>query len=234
MDWWLGFNQCWPMDRTCVVNWDAWALLVGVAGSLFAWISIIVTAASAVAVFWLGRQANGLAMTAKEFQERSVAEQRREALEERSREAKVVLAYCSAELKTLGPALAGLIGMLNFDGAEELFVTSRAAREQIRDKAKNLSWSRLEKVLPRLHAIPSDTGMRLARVLGATQTLAAAFEVHANEESPADRQGDADSWDEYLRTSFANRLRLLKVADALADSLWRESSDALAGIGEHV
>lgn len=232
MDWWRGFNQCWPMGTTCAIDWEAWTLFVAVFAAFLSWFSVMVTAVSAGAVFWLGRQANLLATTAKESQERYIYEGRKEAADDREREAKVVLAYCSAELKTMGPTLAGLVGMLSGDDVEDLFVRSRDFRKGVSDRARDLSWERLEKVLPRLHAIPSATGMRLARLLGACQSLATSFEIHAGELSPQERIGDQEEWDGYLRLSFSNRLRLLLVAREIANSLWLESNAALEGIGE--
>ncbi|ARQ90498.1 hypothetical protein [Stenotrophomonas maltophilia] len=232
MDWWLGFNQCWSLGATCAIDWDAWTVVIAVFAAVLSWLSVLVTAVSAGAVFWLGRQANLLAGTAKEAQERYIREGRKEAADDRDREGKVVLAYCSAELKVMGPALAGLAGMLRGDDVEDLFVRSRDFRRQVNDRARELSWEVLEKVLPRLHAIPPATGMRLARLLGACKSLTTSFAIHADEVSPHEREDGQEEWEEYLRTSISNRLRLLLAARELANSLWLESNAALEGIGE--
>jgi len=232
MDWWLGFNQCWSLGATCAIDWDAWTVVVAVIAAVLSWLSVLVTAVSAGAVFWLGRQANLLAGTAKEAQERYIREGRKEAADDREREGKVVLAYCSAELKVMGPALAGLAGMLRGDNVEDLFVMSREFRRQVNDRARELSWEVLEKVLPRLHAIPPATGMRLARLLGACKSLTTSFAIHADEVSPHEREDGQEEWAEYLRTSITNRLRLVLAARELANSLWLESNAALEGIGE--
>ena len=180
MDWWLGFNQCWPMGETCGIDWDAWALVVAGGTLLIAWLGVLVTATSAVAVFWLGRQANAVAQASH-----SIATVSQEvARAERQREAHFILAYLYSEVLDTYSSIEGWLEQA--DVVEQHFLRmSDYDRNLILDGLGPLTMPQTEAIFGRLHVIDEDVGLRLARALGTMKILRLARE-------PMLRLGDDD------------------------------------------
>ncbi|KAG1272358.1 hypothetical protein G6F65_011762 [Rhizopus arrhizus] len=171
MDWWLGFNQCWPMGETCAVDWGAWGLILA-GGTLFnAWLGVLVTATSAVAVFWLGRQANAVAQASH-----GIATASQEvARAERQREAHFILAYLYSEVLDTYSSINGWLEQA--DVVEQHFLRmSDHDRKQILDGLGPLTMPQTEAIFGRLHVIDEDVGLRLARALGTLKILRLARE----------------------------------------------------------
>lgn len=208
MDWWLGFNQCWPMGPKCTVDWDAWALPIAVIAVTVTWLGVLVTGASAVAVYWLGRQANNLALAAHSEAARQRALDASKIEAERLREERVLLCFLLAELQELATSSAAIRDALQlpYTGLDK-FVESAEARGFLVETSPWLATDRLEACLGRLHLISEDTGLRLAALLGSCHFV----RMRANEipkwKSPSEYELEFEKQaSEQWLTSTYNRL----------------------------
>lgn len=166
MSWWLGFNQCWPMGETCTVDWDGWAVVAAAAALWIAWIGTLVTALSAVAVFWLGRQANAVATASHGIATASHAI----AKDERDREAHLILAYLYSEVLDAYSSIEGWLEQADVVEAHFLQM-AQPERLQILDGLGPLAMPQTEAIFGRLHVLDQATGSRLARALGTMKIL---------------------------------------------------------------
>lgn len=165
----------------CVVWWDAVSVVVAVAG-------VGVTILSALAVFWLGRRANALALAGQRYVSGQEVAARARLDEERIREEQVVLCYLKSDFSTLAVwmavAQADLANGSRLD--ENVFTTDGIKRQVFVNSGKALDLTRLEKVLPRLHLLPEATGLRLARIVAGCQIIHQTCLSLDNEKSPSD------------------------------------------------
>lgn len=159
MDWWLGFNQCWPMSSSCSVDWDAWSFLVSWVALLVAWLSVIVTAASAVAVYWLGRQANAVASSTYD-----VAQQ------DRLREAKFMLVYLHPELLDVHSSVRAWLSAAEYL-EHNFLLLNQVDRQKTLGPLMSLKFPNAEERLSRLHVLEPDVGHRFARALGSVRFI---------------------------------------------------------------
>ncbi len=159
MDWWLGVNQCWPMGNNCAVDWDAWSFGTSFVALLIAWLSIMVTATSAVAVFWLGHQANAVAASTHDV-----------ANEDRLREGRFLLIYLHPELLEVHSSVVAWLGNAEF--LETHFLTlEHADRKKLLDPILSLKFPNAEERLSRLHVLEPGIGHCFARALGSVRFL---------------------------------------------------------------
>lgn len=169
-----GISQCWPLGENCHVWWEAWdtmigagAVAIGLLALLASCIGILVTAASAVAVYWLGRQAHKLAESAQLEGTRQRTEDAKVLIAERKREEQVMLCFLQAELQELSSSAGSIKDTLVHPLiGKKKFVGDFESRKQISELSSWFSTDRIESCQPRLHAIPASTGLRLANLLG--------------------------------------------------------------------
>ncbi|HDS1161334.1 TPA: hypothetical protein QDZ88_002239 [Stenotrophomonas maltophilia] len=166
MDWWLGFNQCWPMGEECTIDWDAWAVVAALFTIYIAWLSALVTALSAAAVFWLGKQANSVASASH----RIATASHEIAQAERSREAHIILAYLYSEVLDTYSSIEAWLQQANAVEAQFLGMND-TARRQVLDGLGPLAMPQTEAILGRLHVVDEEVGSRLARALGTLKIL---------------------------------------------------------------
>lgn len=187
MDWWLGFNQCWPLGPKCTVDWDAWALPIAVIAVTVSWLGVIVTAASAGAVYWLGQQANNLAMSGQAEAARQRAFDVRKIEDERVREERVMLCFLLAELQELASS-AGAIRdtLLHPTMGPKEFIESAEARSAITELSPWLETDRIETCFDRLHRISESTGLRLAALLGNCHFIRMRMKEFPERKSPSE------------------------------------------------
>ncbi|MCE4371809.1 hypothetical protein [Xanthomonas hortorum] len=174
MDTWKwAFVRCWPLSQSCEVDWTAWAVGIALGATLVTAAGVLVSMMSAAAVYYLGLQANSLARSAHNQAaiDREAADDK--ATEERAREERVMLFYSLYELELLQYELGILASLLEDGGAfsQQQFVSSRPCREHVAKIADRFESPRLERLLPRLHLIPRDTGDRASRLVGACHVL---------------------------------------------------------------
>lgn len=166
MDWWLGFNQCWPMGKGCSVDWDAWSLVVALIALLFAWLSILVTAASAAAVYWLARKANDVASASHD-----VASATHDvAHEDRVREARFMLIYLHPELLDVHSSVVAWLAHTAF--LESSFLTlDDEDRKKSLVPLLSLKFPIAEERFSRLHVLDPVIGHSFARALGSVRFI---------------------------------------------------------------
>lgn len=189
MEWWLGFNQCWPMGKECSVDWDGWALLIAVAAIFISWLGMVVTAASAIAVYWLGRQANAIATATHEIDRDS-----------RQREGGFILAYLYSEVLDAYSSLdswleQGEIFRLHFLSLNE------SRRRDVLEMVYELSLPQAEQKFDRLHVIDPLVGLRLARAMSTIKLLKIALEPLVNLEKNLDAQTRLDATVQHIENT---------------------------------
>lgn len=187
MDWWFGFNQCWPMGPKCTVDWDAWALPIAVVAAIVSWLGVIVTAASAGAVYWLGKQANNLAMSGQAEAGRQRAFDMRKVEDERVREERVMLCFLLAELQELASSAGAIRDMLlHPDIGLKAFIESAETRSVITELSPWLETDRIETCFDRLHKISEPTGLKLAALFGNCHFIRMRMKVFPERKSPSE------------------------------------------------
>lgn len=163
----------------CVVWWDAIAALASIG-------AVAVAAVSAIAVFFLGVQANALATAAQSAQRMAKVGEDQRVKAEQDREKSVALAYCCAELRELKIHLGFIADRMESKDAvpEHVFTDDQSARKFLADASDRLVTDRLQVILPRLHALPDGVGVELAQLLGGCQQLIVELHVAAASTSP--------------------------------------------------
>ncbi|HDS1519179.1 TPA: hypothetical protein QEK92_001854 [Stenotrophomonas maltophilia] len=171
-----GVLQCWPLGPTCEAWWDAYAASASVASAaiavgalLVAWMGVGVTAASALAVWQLGVRANQLAIGAQEIAQRQRLDEERRVAEERDREEVIILCYLASEITSLTAQLESLEEKTRIGGNFDLraLLASPDLQSRLRnDGDYSLGTDRIISVLPRLHAVRPEIGLRCARLAG--------------------------------------------------------------------
>ncbi len=229
MSWWKGISTCPDLGIDgCVVWWDGWAVVVAI-------VAVFATVFLGVATLWLGRQANRLGVQANKlsqtaFNSQREAENARQAAERdlRNREKAVALAYCNVELKELQLRTMVIYSFMGpgADFCEDAFVGSTSTRELLSKNAKNLKTDRLQSLLGRLHALPEEEGVDLARLLGICASVQDQLYVAAESRGePSDKIALRR-----LRDTHSRQRASLKRANEIAK---KYSDMATEAIGEH-
>lgn len=229
MSWWKGVSTCPELGIDgCVVWWDGWAVVVAV-------VAVFATIFLGVATLWLGRQANRLgdqanALSQMAFNSQREAEKVRQDAERdlRNREKAVALAYCNVELKELQLRTMVIYAFMGLgaDFCEDAFVESISTRELLSKNAKNLKTDRLRSLLGRLHALPEEEGVDLARLLGICASVQDQLALAAKSRlEPSDEVGLRR-----LRETHSRQRASLKRANEIAK---KYSDMAAEAIGEH-
>lgn len=217
-----GISQCWPLGEKCHVWWDAWTFVVAVAALWVAYLTMLVTIGSCWAVYYLGTRANRLAEIAQESQRTNADVAAKEQKETRQREENVALAYCATEFGELKIFLASLAALMKPGAAMavEEFVAHKASRAFFAERLRQMSTEHMDRMLPRLHMLPSGNGLKIARLVGLCKNLATRSEAHATYPPSEPRtQEEADTVRTHLETCHANRLSEAEQAIELADQL---------------
>lgn len=213
----------------CVVWWDAIAAVASV-GAMF------VTAVSAIAVFFLGVQANALASAAQSAQRMAKIREDQRAGDEQAREKSVTLAYCGAELRELRIHLGFIATKMESEDAipEHVFVAEQAEREKLSKASELLVTERLQVMLPRLHALPDGVGVELAQLLGGCQQLIVELRIAAGAGSP-ESIADPDKA-EMRRARLAGQhqaqMAIARIGYGLAKKYSQEADAVLSDLGE--
>lgn len=185
---WNGISPCMePGVGDCVVWWDAWGVAVAFAALAVGCVNVVVAVLAAIAVYWLGKQANALATASSEAQRLEDGRRKKQSDDEQNRERSVALAYCCAELNELKIHLGVLASYMQPRGkaAKDAFVSDQVMRTSLYELTKKLQTSRLESMLPRLHALPEETGVDLGLLLGSCGQLCTQLKIAAETASPA-------------------------------------------------
>ncbi|WP_157355496.1 hypothetical protein [Stenotrophomonas maltophilia] len=184
---WHGISPCMePGVGDCVVWWDAWGVAVAFAALAVGCVNVVVAVLAAIAVYWLGKQANALATASSDAQRREDGRRQKQSEDEQNRERSVALAYCCAELSELNIHLGFLASYMQPGGkaAKDVFVSDQAMRTRLFKLTTKLQTSRLESMLPRLHALPEETGVDLGLLLGSCGQLCTQLKIAAETGSP--------------------------------------------------
>lgn len=167
MSWWNAVSTCWPPGEAgCVVWWDAWAaggalIAAGIAflALAVAWLSTGVTAASAIAVWRLGAEANRLARAPSEaFQE------------EARRERTVLLSAIYGELLDVA-STADAWTELMIDFGIEHMLDNDESRQNAANSLKEIDMPMAKSLIGRLHVLPAAESSALAQCLGIVSLL---------------------------------------------------------------
>ncbi|WP_415916338.1 hypothetical protein SE336_16110 [Xanthomonas arboricola] len=150
--------RCWPLSEQCAVDWGAWAVGVAVLALGVACLTVLVTAASAVAVYLLGREANRLAVATQTV-----------ATEERQREARFLLAYLNAELLAAHATVKGWV--LKIEVFRDFFLMCGANERKAMLSVVDVDLPAARELRGRLHVLDKAVADRLARVLSTIDLL---------------------------------------------------------------
>ncbi|MDT3467901.1 hypothetical protein [Stenotrophomonas maltophilia] len=188
---------------------------------MVAWLGVGVTAASAVAVFQLGRKANQLAETAKEVQQSEFSEARRLRKREADREEAVLLFFLASELTDIAVEIGTLHEFLTEDPSFSLesFVSEPDTGDKLASISWNLELPRITSVLGRLHAIGPEVGLRLARLAGDSQQIAQGIRDLADACENTDPDIDGSEVKDRIETHYNALVRLAARAFKDADDL---------------
>lgn len=170
-------------------------------------INIAVAAAAAAAVFWLGRQANALAIGThrQAMTDRERADLK--AIAKQHREEGVVLCYLAAEISAANTTIRVMNMLMETEYMNESgFVSSETSRASLLKKANEVQIPLMEEWVPRLHEISADTGMRLARFAGDVRSLKLHLATLARPgrfgENPSEEQSDSQTRDDYFKAGY--------------------------------
>lgn len=177
MSWWNAVSTCWtPGQNGCVIWWDAWMVVTAIAALAVAFVGVGVTALSAVAVFWLGKQANRLAHTTYNLE-----------MEARGREATFILGYLYAEILYNHTCISRWLEKT--PAIELLLVTFEYAEmQEMVTELGELLLPQTEALFGRLHVIDASIGVRLARAVSMLQLVRVARNELVGEEDDAARE----------------------------------------------
>ncbi|MRI41730.1 hypothetical protein D5301_05665 [Stenotrophomonas sp. MH181796] len=152
------------MGLRCSVDWSAWTVLVALLAIAVAWCGVVVTAASAAAVYWLGRQANAVAAATHQIEN-----------EARVREGRFILAYLYSEILDAFSSVDSWLVQANVVSNFYLQMNEQQRRE-VMEVVRDLALNETERRFDRLHVIEPMVGLRLARALSTIQLLRLAYE----------------------------------------------------------
>lgn len=223
-----GFSPCLELGvNGCVVWWEAWAAIAAIVALVVAFFTMLLTGLSAAAVFLLGQKTNRLAALAHDLQRKNTSAKDEELRKEQLREEAVALAYTGTELADLAIALSGIVALLGPGMSIELqnFIDRKNSRHFLAGMTQKLETNRLERLLPRLHALPTDNGLKLASLLGMCHSLVSRCKAHAELKSPAeiDEGVERDERRIHLEICHGNRLTEATAALAIARELSAKS-----------
>lgn len=191
MSWIDGISPCRELGvNGCEVWWEAWGAIgaLGAAGMalaalLIAWISIGITAASAIAVWRLGTEANAASKEATRIA--GVAAARREYRDET--EELLVLMQVTGEISLGKTRLEGVLEKLHGGGlGATLFVTSEAHREEIFHEIERISFPVTAAAKERVHYLQRPIAGSLLRAYGMLEVTKEACRTRTNHESKED------------------------------------------------
>lgn len=160
MNWWNAVSTCWPPGVDgCVAWWDAWSVLVATIAAVIAYVGLVVTGASAVAVFWLGKQANSIANSAHDIDAAS-----------RNREGQFILVYLYSEILDVHSSVE--VWLAHIPKVRRIFLLlDQEQRKEVLQIIYDLHMTKVEEIFNRLHVLEPTVGKRLARVLGTVRLL---------------------------------------------------------------
>lgn len=160
MTWWSAFNTCWPPGQDgCVIWWNAWSVVIAGVAAVIAVYGLVVTAASAVAVFWLGKQANAIANSAYEIDAAS-----------RRREGQFILIYLYSEILDAHSSVVAWLA--HSERVRRVFLQlDDDQRLEVLKILQDVEMPKSEGIFDRLHVLEPEIGAHFARVLGTVRLL---------------------------------------------------------------
>ena len=123
------------------------------------WCAVAVGIASAVAVVYLGRQANRLAKAPQDLHEA-----------DRRREARFLLAYLFSEVLAVKANANGFLHVTDADGGSKFLLASKDERLRVLDQTRDLDMPLARGALSRLHVLDAETCEALAKTMRAVQS----------------------------------------------------------------
>lgn len=183
-----GISQCWPLAKGCVVWWDAWAVIVGIAVGL-------ATVAVAVLAWRTSERAALIASKATEI----AKQQHEDSLYLREGTARVIAHVMASDLATVPQRIEGAIVIVThviqeltpldsseqFDGMTHRAPLTILRLEEAMLNARAMSIGLVE---DRLHTLPRDLGNSVAAFWGAMQVTKAESEGMVRRISVRDRE----------------------------------------------
>lgn len=167
-----GVSQCWPLAKDCAVWWEAhsataaWtSVIVAIVALVVASLSVLVTAASAWAVWRLGTEANSLARVPAALSET-----------EREREAIVILSVLYAEFASIS-SVAGAWKELATEFGVDRLLDENESRSAAAESLRQMEMPMTKSLLGRLHVLPAQQSAKVAHCLGLVLNLNAASEA---------------------------------------------------------
>jgi hypothetical protein len=160
-------------------------------GNLFEGLNVVIAASSAVALGFIGYQANKLVRSSHD--------------EKRSKEfneGRILLHYLSPELQAMSLIAATVHHVLSAEGSFDAFSSRRQAREYISQKLNGFSFPETVESRDRLGVLPNALGDSLAQLLGVSKHLRRVAANEAAEDSPGTRYDVVTG--EVLEPTFAN------------------------------
>lgn len=154
LDVFRGVVQCYPLGQHCEINWSAWTVVVACAALWIASGTMVVTAMSAGAVFWLGMQANAVAQATHDV-----------AREDREREAQFLLSFLHAEVTEARATVQAWILHTGPLFLQHFVRANPAVRASLMEDVNGLNMQMTRQRLDRLHVLDRPTGLALARVI---------------------------------------------------------------------
>lgn len=153
-------SQCWWLGKTCVPEWEAWAVAAGVA-------SVVTTAVLGFVTYRLSRAANRASAAAVEI---AGFQANKQAYREES-ERLLVLVQIIAEVSSNAGLLGHVHGLLSQENSEAVFVMDKAFQNRVFGRLNKIAFPSLERVRDRLHYLDRRTAACFVRAIGMFELL---------------------------------------------------------------
>lgn len=194
---WNGISPCMePGVGDCVVWWDAWAAsgalaaaAVAVLALSVAWIGVLVTATSALAVWRVGVEANRSSQLAVSL---ARAESERQAVRDR-RERTLVLVQINGEVFNNKRLLSGTYKKLASPDAKDNLVNVAGYLAERIIEIEKVEFPITRELADRLHYLGDSLGPTLARCTGMARALADTYRDGFSGPSKEDRLSDFEA-----------------------------------------
>lgn len=160
---WTDFFQlCSPYNPSCVVDWDAW--------------SVLIAALVGAAVWILGRNTNRLADASNRTNELALrlereAKERQAAIDER--EGKLLLLYIYTDVIIFTAEVGHVLERFGHPDYRKAFVDSYSTRKLFLEQAGKIRTGVMGTKLDRAHVLPDQLAGRLQQIVGGIKAIRA-------------------------------------------------------------
>lgn len=159
-----GVVRCWPLSKTCGVDWEAWTTLIAFAAFGASVLGVFVSGLSAIAVYMLGRETNNLAKVTRDS-----------TLGDRDREANFILLTIHSDVISL----LGYIGTMldKRDSYRDSFCDADPRQSEFFNRLATIDLPIDTALLGRLHVLESNIGLAIVRCRAQLQMARLIFSI---------------------------------------------------------